>query len=203
MKQLSPLVLLILPLLSAGSALGQTIDGTLTFRGLAECATSGKLSGQQCGVAFRNARAEYEEKAPRYRSGADCRRRHAACVAQLAGSADGKGLNRAAQVYVPAFRGMRIAPGKQGAIVQPLVEKDGGARFEARAAFVPDERVEGRVAVVPDSSARRASGPYLRRGDRDDTIRMNLRRVNPNETGEAGLFIDSDGVEWYRPARRR
>lgn len=200
-------MLLFVPLLAtallSGAASGQSLDEPMTFRGLAECATSGKLAGPQCGVAFRNARAEYEEKAPRYRSGADCRRRHGACVAQLAGSADGKGLNRAAQVYVPAFRGMRIAPGKDGAIVLPMVEKQGGAKFEPRAAFAPDERVEGRVAVIPDSSARRSAGPYVRRGDRDDTIRMNLRRVNPNETGEAGLFVDSDGVEWYRPARRR
>lgn len=198
---------LLAPLVAAGLfsgvAHGQALDGPVTFRGLAECATSGRIAGPQCGIAFRNARAEYEEKAPRYRSGADCRRRHGACVAQLAGSADGKGLNRTAQVYVPAFRGMRIAPGRDGATVLPLVEKLSGARFEARSAFAPDERVEGRVAVVPDSSARRASGPYVRRGERDDTIRMDLRRVNPNETGEAGLFIDSDGVEWYRPARRR
>lgn len=198
---------LLAPLLAAAllsnAASAQSPVEPMTFRGLAECATSGRIPGQQCGVAFRNARAEYEEKAPRYRSGPDCRRRHGACVAQLAGSAGGQGLNRAAQVYVPTFRGMRIASGKDGAVVLPLVEKQGGARFEPRAAFAPDERVEGRVAVIPDSSARRAAGPYVRRGDRDDTIRMNLRRVNPNETGEAGLFVDSDGVEWYRPARRR
>ncbi len=196
---LAPLVAVAL---SSGAA-AQVPAEAMTFRGLAECATSGELPGQQCGVAFRNARAEYEEKAPRYRSGPDCRSRHGACVAQLAGSMSGQGMNRAAQVYVPAFRGMRIAPGRQGAVVVPVVERLGGAKFEPRAAFVADERVEGRVAVIPDSSARRAAGPYVRRGDRDDTIRMNLRRVNPNETGEAGLFVDSDGVEWYRPARRR
>lgn len=198
----------VVPLLAsglvAGTAAAQEVPAAMTFAGLAECATSGRLPGAQCGVAFRNARAEYEEKAPRYRGRADCQRAHGICVAQLAGGAGGRGMERAAQVFVPAFRGMRISPGKDGmASVVPLVEKQGRARFEPRAAFTPDERVQGRVAILPDSSARRAAGPYVRRGDRDDTIRMNLRRVDPNETGEAGLFVDSDGVEWYRPARRR
>lgn len=186
----------------------------VTYPGVAECAAGGKLTGEQCGIAFRNARAEYDEKSPRYRAKRDCERVHKSCVVQLAGFAGFSGLSRTAQVYAPGFRGIRLTNAKDGTLrVTPTL--DAGAsktRFSSREALSADDKVDGRVAVVPDSAARRAGGggggggeggPYVRRGERDDTIKMPLKVLDPNKSGESGLFVDKDGVEWYRPARRR
>lgn len=176
------------------------------FRAVGDCVAAGRLSPEQCALAFRNARAEYEEKAPRYRGRADCERVHRRCVVQITGFAGFREATRGAQVHAPGFRGIRLVSGREGALsVLPVVEAGAErARFRPRPALTPDERVDGRVAVVPDSRARRSGGgSFVPRGDRDDTVRGPLSVRNPNETNESGLFVDKDGVEWYRPARRR
>jgi Protein of unknown function (DUF1190) len=186
-------------------------DAALSYRGIAECVEGGRLTGEQCSIAFRNARAEYDEKSPRYRARRDCEQVHKTCVVQLAGYAGFSDVSRAAQVYAPGFRGVQLLTVKDGSLsVTPRLEAgDGKIRFKARSALNDDDKVDGRVAVVPDSAARRSSsgggggGAYVRRGDRDDTIKTPLKVLDPNKSGESGLFVDKDGVEWYRPARRR
>lgn len=180
----------------------------------AACEQADRLGSEQCGMAFSNARAEFEEKAPRFRARQDCIRAHKACSAQIVGSS---GFNAAAQgaaIYVPSFQGITLVSAKgssTGMSVLPRIAA-GTTRFKPRAIDRLDDRVDGRVAVVPDSQARRgggrgndpqSSGPYVRRGDRDDTIKTKLEVRNPNDPNATGLFIDKDGVEWYRPARRR
>jgi hypothetical protein len=195
--------------LAAAPAAGQT--PSLTYASRAACEQADRLTSEQCGFAFANARAEFEEKAPRYRGRQDCVRAHKVCSAQLVAIGGMGGAGREAAIYVPRFEGVSIIE-KAG---QPagVVPKSGAAanRFKARPIDRADDKVDGRVAVVPDSSARRgrygndpqSGGPYVKRGDRDDTIKMDLPVRDPRDPNATGLFVDKDGVEWYRPARRR
>ena len=48
-----------------------------------------------------------------------------------------------------------------------------------------------------------ASGPYIRRGDRDDTVRVPMEQKKIGSDVAPGLYVDPDGVEWYKPSRRR
>ena len=186
------------------------------FVSRAACEQADQLSSEQCGFAFLNARAEFEEKAPRFRARHDCVRVHKTCSAQIVGQS---GFNAAAQgaaIYIPSFQGVTLVTakwGEAGMSVLPRIAA-GSSRFKSRPIDRLDDKVDGRVAVVPDSQPRRggwrglgndpqSSGPYVRRGDRDDTIKMKLEVKNPNDPNATGLFVDKDGVEWYRPTRRR
>jgi Protein of unknown function (DUF1190) len=189
---------------------------SLAYPSRAACEQADRLTSEQCGFAFANARAEFEEKAPRYRGRQDCVKAHKACSAQLAGIGGGSGsfggAGREAAIYVPRFEGVAIAE-KDGRPSGVLPKAGAASRFKPRPIDRADDRVDGRIAVVPDSSARRgrghygndpqSSGPYVRRGDRDDTIKMDLPVRDPKDPNATGLFVDKDGVEWYRPARRR
>jgi len=178
----------------------------------AACEQADKLTSEQCGFAFRNARAEFDEKAPRYRGRQDCQRAHKQCSAQLVGLAGFSDLAKSAAIYVPSFKGVAVAA-REGGGMQVLPRAGGGAiRFKPRKVDSADERIDGRVTVVPDSRTARgrhigndpqSSGPYVRRGDRDDTIKTKLQVRDPNDASAVGLFVDKNGVEWYRPARRR
>jgi hypothetical protein len=202
--RLLPVVALVLSALPACAQ-------SLTYASRAACEQGDRLTSEQCGFAFANARAEFEEKAPRFRGRQDCLRAHRTCSAQIVGSGGLASAGREAAIYVPRFEGVSVIE-KDGRMAGVLPRVGGGSsRFKARAIDRADEKVDGRVAVVPDSARRggrygndpQSSGPYVRRGDRDDTIRMNLPVRDPRDPGATGLFVDRDGVEWYRPARRR
>jgi hypothetical protein len=185
---------------------------TLTYASRAACEQADRLTSEQCGFAFANARAEFEEKAPRFRGRQDCTRSHKACSAQIVGAGGLASAGREAAIYVPRFEGVSIIE-KDGRLAGVLPRVGGNAaRFKPRAIDRVDEKVDGRIAVTPDSSRRgggrygndpQSSGPYVRRGDRDDTIKMNLPVRDPRDPNATGLFVDKEGVEWYRPARRR
>jgi uncharacterized protein YgiB involved in biofilm formation len=212
-------VLALMPALGSAPAVAQpkapAAPAPALYSSRAECEAAGRLSREQCGFAFTNARAEFEEKAPRYRARRDCVRVHSLCSAQIVGAS---GFNAAAQgaaIYVPSFRGVSIIAAKAGEDAPRVLPRiaAGASRFASRSTARIEDRMDGRVAVVPDSLARRgagrggadpqSSGPYVRRGDRDDTLKMKLEVKNPNDPNATGLFVDKDGVEWYRPARRR
>jgi uncharacterized protein YgiB involved in biofilm formation len=192
-------------------------QGGVTYAARADCERAGLISIYDCTIAFRNAKNEFDAKAPRYRSKAMCSKAHGECTAQL--SAIGfSGLSNAATTYMPGFDGLRLITSVSGQrMVVPLTSAK-GLKFEARSATELTERSGVQRAVIEErSSAPRrvssyqgggqndpqASGPYVRRGDRDDTVRVPMRKVNPDKTNEAGLFVDENGVEWYRPGRRR
>jgi hypothetical protein len=174
-----------------------------------ECLQGGVLTAEQCGQAFLNARAEFEEKAPRYRQRAGCERAHGTCAAQISTSENPAARGLGAVTYVPAFRGVALKRDKQGALVI-LPEIAGG---EARASFVPRSATQASTQVarprpvIGDAPApsRGGSGGGARpaSGDRDDTIRMPLPKLNPADSNKPGLYVDEDGVEWYRPPPRR
>lgn len=186
-------------------------EGAISYDSRAACEQQGRLSSEQCGHAFGNGRAEFEEKAPRYRARHDCQRQHRQCSAQLVGGSGFSGLASSAAIFVPSFRGVTITLHGGKAEVLPKLAA-GSSRFRPRGIDAADTRIDGRVAVVPDSRSGRSrrfgsdpqsSGPYVRRGDRDDTVRMKLEVKDPNDPTATGLFVDKNGVEWYRPARRR
>ena len=205
------MLILLLPFAMLALAAPAAAQG-IAYANRAACEQADRLTSEQCGFAFANARAEFEEKAPRYRGRQDCARSHKSCSAQLVGSGGLASAGREAAIYVPRFEGVSIIE-KDGRVAGVLPRVGGNSsRFKPRAIDRADEKVDGRVAVVPDSARRggarygndpQSSGPYVKRGDRDDTIKMNLPVRDPRDPNATGLFVDKDGVEWYRPARRR
>lgn len=179
-----------------------------------ECMAGGRLSEQECEFAYRNARAEFEEKTPRYRSRATCERAHGRCAVQVSGVGSFEDIARAGGgTYVPRFKGIRVTGSGDRARVVPEVEGGGRAGFGSRQVAALDARVAGRRPLTGDPGRGRgvdvvrsgpgSSGPFVRRGDRDDTIRVPMETREPSRDAAPGLYVDRDGVEWYRPSRRR
>jgi hypothetical protein len=190
------------------SAQGAPGEQIAVYTDRQECLQAGVLNAEQCGIAFLNARAEFEEKAPRYRQRPGCERAHGTCAAQISTSESPASRGLGAVSYVPAFRGVALLRDKQGALVV-LPEIAGG---EARAGFAPRSATQASAQVarprpvIGDApSPPRGSGtrPQPARGDRDDTIPMKLPKLNPADSNKPGLYVDEDGVEWYRPPTRR
>jgi hypothetical protein len=206
-------VLAALFLVCAPAAIAQTAPGSDTYARRDECIAGQRLNAQQCEFAYRNARAEFEEKTPRYRSRAACERVHKICAVQITGIASFEDIARAGGgTYVPRFTGIRVTGSGEAARVLPVVA--GAGTFAARQVAALDTRVAGRRAVIGDAPARGRGvepgrpgdggvGSFVRRGDRDDTIKVPLETRDPSSTAAPGLYVDRDGVEWYRPARRR
>jgi hypothetical protein len=177
-----------------------------------ECIEAGKLSAEQCEHAYRNARAEFEQKAPRYASRAACERAHKRCGAQVSttGGWDALARGRGGQSYVPRFVGIRVTGEGASGKTLPIIEGSAKVAFSARQVAALDDKVAARRAVIGggDGSGRgqhsqQASGPYIRRGDRDDTVRVPMQEKKIGSDVAPGLYVDPDGVEWYKPARRR
>ncbi len=173
----------------------------------AACEQADRLTSEQCGFAFANARAEFEEKAPRYRGRQDCVRAHKACSAQLVAVGGMGGAGREAAIYVPRFEGVSITE-RNG---QPAACCRGPARRQAASrrarstgrmtrsmAASLSFRIQPRGAGGGRGNDPQWSPPYVKRGDRDDTIKMDLPVRDPRDPNATGLFIDKDGVEWYR-----
>ncbi|SEM37369.1 Protein of unknown function [Bosea lupini] len=171
-----------------------------------ECIEAGKLSAEQCEHAYRNARAEFEQKAPRYASRSACERVHKRCGAQVSttGGWDALARGGGGQSYVPRFVGIRVTgEGAQGKAF-PIIEGTGKVAFSARQVAALDDQVAARRAVMGGGGQhQQASGPYVRRGDRDDTVRVPMQEKKIGSDVAPGLYVDPDGVEWYKPAHRR
>ncbi|WP_346358163.1 DUF1190 domain-containing protein [Bosea sp. (in: a-proteobacteria)] len=176
-----------------------------------ECIEAGKLSAEQCEHAYRNARAEFEQKAPRYASRAACERAHKRCGAQISTTGGWDALARAGggQTYVPRFVGIRVTGEGAAGKALPIIEGTAKVAFAARQVAALDDKVAARRAVIGggDGGGRgqhqQASGPYIRRGDRDDTVRVPMQEKKIGSDVAPGLYVDPDGVEWYKPAHRR
>jgi hypothetical protein len=111
------------------------------------------------------------------------------------------------QSYVPRFVGIRVtgegASGKAFPIVEGTARRSPSRRRQVAAL---DDKVAGRRAVMGGGSGgqhQQASGPYIRRGDRDDTVRVPMQEKKIGSDVAPGLYVDPDGVEWYKPAHRR
>ena len=171
-----------------------------------ECIEAGKLSAEQCEHAYRNARAEFEQKAPRYASRSACERVHKRCGAQVSttGGWDALARGGGGQSYVPRVVGIRVTgEGAQGKAF-PIIEGTGKVAFSARQVAALDDKVAARRVVMGGGGQhQQASGPYIRRGDRDDTVRVPMQEKKIGSDVAPGLYVDPDGVEWYKPAHRR
>jgi uncharacterized protein YgiB involved in biofilm formation len=175
-----------------------------------ECIEAGKLSAEQCENAYRNARAEFEQKAPRYASRSACERAHKRCGAQVSttGGWDALARGGGGQSYVPRFVGIRVTGEGASSKTLPIIEGSARIAFSARQVAALDDKVAGRRAVMGGGSgggqhSQQASGPYIRRGDRDDTVRVPMQEKKIGSDVAPGLYVDPDGVEWYKPAHRR
>lgn len=175
-----------------------------------ECIEAGKLNAAQCDFAYRNARAEFEEKAPRYASRALCERSHKRCGAQIVSTGGWDSFGRGGATYVPRFIGVRVSGEGASARAFPVVEGTAKIAFTARQVGALDDKVGGRRATVGLAASRGGrghdlqpnTGPYMKRGDRDDTVRVPMETKRIGSDVPPGLYVDPDGVEWYKPARR-
>ena len=194
--------------LSPADLAAQAVGQTYVRRD--ECIDAGKLSAEQCEFAYRNARAEFEQKAPRYASRALCERAHKRCGAQVSttGGWDALARGGGGATYVPRFVGIRVSGEGAASKALPIVEGSAKIAFSARQVAALDDKVAGRRSVIGgggDGSRghAQASGPYIRRGDRDDTVRVPMEEKKIGSDVAPGLYVDPDGVEWYKPSRRR
>jgi hypothetical protein len=193
--------------LSPADLAAQAVGQTYVRRD--ECIEAGKLSAEQCEFAYRNARAEFEQKAPRYASRAACERAHKRCGAQVSttGGWDALARGGGGATYVPRFVGIRVSGEGAASKALPIVEGSAKIAFSARQVAALDDKVAGRRSVIGGGDGSRghaqASGPYIRRGDRDDTVRVPMEEKKIGSDVAPGLYVDPDGVEWYKPSRRR
>ncbi|WP_306222787.1 DUF1190 domain-containing protein [Bosea beijingensis] len=177
-----------------------------------ECVEAGKLTAEQCEFAYRNARAEFEQAAPRYGSRAACERNHKRCGAQMISAGGWESFGKGGASYVPRFVGLRVTGEGAARRAVPVVEGTAKVAFAGRPVTELQDKVSGRRGIIGQASSagRGAHGqtgqgatPYIKRGDRDDTVRVPMEEKVIGSDVKPGLYVDPDGVEWYKPARRR
>ncbi len=176
-----------------------------------ECIAGGILTAEQCEFAYRNARAEFEQKAPRYASRALCERSHKRCGAQMVASGGWESFGKGGATYVPRFIGVRVAGEGAARRAWPVIEGAGRPPFAGRSVSELQDKVAGRQNTIglaasrghgSDHGAPPSGAPYMKRGDRDDTVRVPMQQKAIGSDVAPGLYVDPDGVEWYKPARR-
>lgn len=175
-----------------------------------ECIQAAVLTPEQCEFAYRNARAEFEQKAPRYASRVLCERSHKRCGAQMVSNAGWDSFGKGGATYVPRFTGVRVTGEGAARRAWPVLEGAGRIPFAGRPVTELQDKVAGRQGTVGLAASRgghghaaqQSSGPYVKRGDRDDTVRVPMQQKAIGSDVAPGLYVDPDGVEWYKPARR-
>lgn len=174
-----------------------------------ECIAAGLLSAEQCEFAYRNARAEFEQKAPRYASRGLCERNHKRCGAQLVSTGGWESFGKGGASYVPRFVGVRVTGEGAGRRALPVVEGAARIAFAGRPVSELQDKVAGRKGVVGLAASRGhrapqagSQAPYPKSGDRDDTVRVPMEEKPIGADVAPGLYVDPDGTEWYKPARR-
>jgi len=178
-----------------------------------ECIEAGLLSADQCEFAYRNARAEFEQRAPRYASRAACERSHKRCGAQMISAGGWESFGKGGATYVPRFVGIRVTGEGASRRALPVVEGSVKVAFVGRPVTELQDKVAGRQGVVGLVSnaargahrhASQSTGTYvMKRGDRDDTVPVPMEEKSIGSDVPPGLYVDPDGVEWYKPAHRR
>jgi hypothetical protein len=176
-----------------------------------ECIEAGRLTAEQCEFAYRNARAEFEQAAPRYGSRAACERNHKRCGAQMISAGGWESFGKGGASYVPRFIGVRVTGEGAGRRALPVVEGTARVAFAGRPVTELQDKVSGRRGIIgPAGSVGRGAhghagqggAPYVRRGDRDDTVRVPMQEKSIGSDVPPGLYVDPDGVEWYKPAHK-
>lgn len=175
-----------------------------------ECIEAGKLTAEQCEFAYRNARAEFLQKSPRYASRAACERNHKRCGAQMISAGGWESFGKGGATYVPRFVGVRVMGEGTGARALPVVEGKTVVAFAGRPVSELQDKVAGQRGVVGLVSnvgrgahrhAGQSSGATAKSGDRDDTVRVPMKEEPIGANVPPGLYVDPDGIEWYKPTR--
>lgn len=174
-----------------------------------ECVEAGKLTAEQCEFAYRNARAEFEQAAPRYGSRGACERSHKRCAAQIVSAGGWESFGKGGASYVPRFLGVRVTGEGAGRRAVPVVEGTAKVAFAGRPVTELQDRIAGRRGIIGQVNSvgrghghpAQSAGPYVKRGDRDDTVRVPMEEKAIGSDVKPGLYVDPDGVEWYKPAR--
>lgn len=211
-RRSGPLALAFVALLAgqpwlAGQASAQIETGTFERRD--DCIAAGSLTAQECDFAYGNARAEFLQKAPRYASRGLCERSHGRCAAQLVSTSGGwESLGQGGATYVPRFAGIRIVGAGAARKVFPVALGKGRIVFAGRSVTARQDEIGGRRTVTGEgrgasrhANARSGGRANSGGGDRDDTVRENLKQEPIGADVAPGLYIDPDGVEWYKPRR--
>jgi hypothetical protein len=132
------------------------------FVDAAACVASGSLAAPECRRAQGNARAEFEEKAPRFPTRALCERLFARCmIADIFGHG---GVD-----FTPVMRGFEVSEGRRP-MTTPILE--GGAStglFEGR----PIDRDETRIDRAKYSAPRGEARTRAPKPEADDRIQSN------------------------------
>ncbi|WP_197279688.1 DUF1190 domain-containing protein [Bosea sp. AAP35] len=207
---LAPALFFAAPADLAAQPRGATQERGAVYERRDECVQAGRLTPEQCEFAYRNARAEFEQMAPRFASRALCERSHKRCGAQMVSSGGWQGFGKGGATYVPRFTGVRVTGEGGAARAFPVVEGAGRIAFAGRPVSELQDRIAGRQATVGLAAARGGRGqgvqqggaPYVKRGDRDDTVPVPMQKRAIGSDVAPGLYVDPDGVEWYKPARR-
>lgn len=177
-----------------------------------ECIAAGLLTAEQCEFAYRNARAEFEQRAPRYASRAACERSHKRCGAQIVSAGGWETFGKGGATYVPRFVGVRVTGEGASRRALPVVEGSARVAFVGRPVTELQDKVAGRQGVIGLASnagrgahrhTGQSAGTYTKRGDRDDTVPVPMEEKSIGSDVPPGLYVDPDGVEWYKPAHRR
>lgn len=177
-----------------------------------ECVASGKLTAAQCEFAYRNARAEFLQKAPRYASRAACEARHKACAAQIVSAGGWESFGKGGASYVPRFVGVRLTGEGSALRALPVVEGATKIAFAVRSVSELQDKVDGKATVIGVAShASRSSRRHVidtpetatsPAGIHDDTERVPMKEESIGADVPPGLYVDPDGVEWYKPAHK-
>ena len=109
------------------------------------CRASHALSDSECAQAYQNARAEFNEKAPKFASRSECERHFRRCmIGDIRGS--GRGVD-----FVPSMLGFRIESGRQRQVVPVVEGGEGDPLFRPRAV----DRVDASVSAARSAEARK------------------------------------------------
>lgn len=178
-----------------------------------ECVAAGRLTAEQCEFAYRNARAEFLQKAPRYASRAACERSHKRCAAQMVSAGGWETFGKGGATYVPRFLGVRVTGEGAASKALPVIEGKTQIAFGGRPVTELQERIAGQARVVGVAShAARSSRRHVKdtpetatrpAGIHDDTERVPMKEESIGADVPPGLYVDPDGVEWYKPAHKR
>jgi uncharacterized protein YgiB involved in biofilm formation len=114
------------------------------FFDAAACRTAEALSESECETAYVNAKAEFDEKAPRFVSRAECERYFRRC---MIGDIAGGGRH---VTFIPQMRGFSVELKRERQVV-PIAEGAAAGLFQSR----PVGRVDNSVNAVKTAAAQR------------------------------------------------
>jgi hypothetical protein len=173
-----------------GAAVAQS-SRVLTYATPYTCSAGGVLTAEECQRAFRNAAAEFDEKAPRFAKRGECEAFFQRCMVGLAGS----GGDRRGVYFLPQMRAVRIAITPRDKTVTPLPQVDHPAvTFAARTLLRAEDKL---------SSQRRAEAQA--RWDKRDERPTDGAPDAPTFGAEEELAPPKPGeiTSWPIPANRR